>query len=462
MRKTVYFFILMAVLAFGATGAWGRDTGTWLKSSYLKSIHDDCRVFLEGIELFTERDYGTFLKSTRAGASITEQDANTYVDELRHFEKLLDSVYEEYVSFKEAALAEDGLDRNAAPKLSPMEKKIYQMMAYCYLRTGDIIMAQNIMMHNNILTDDFTIQIRRMDGRMRDFYLTKELTTLYKTTINMLTTLTLNVNNFSSSDIEDMNAYIRITGYDSSDPINILYMAYYGRLLAGLSGEEDKMIHLGRIIDLFNQLKYSGGLLNRFSVAAEAGDYSTSYQFPIVKGTYELVSNDPAIMVKADSEKEITIERLCHFKGLARTDFRNLKAAERQQRQEQTMVNRDFTLFRLSGQSAESYTTGRMVPYAVYALFEDEKQLGTVELVPCGRGGSCKEKTIDNPAVTPVKIFDHEFVLYQDVLDLIKSNHNRYGSSGSYSDFNSRAQEEAAARDDGGSMKLFPGCAASQ
>ncbi|MFP4444924.1 MAG: hypothetical protein ACLFPD_01590 [Desulfosudaceae bacterium] len=462
MRKTVCSFILMAVLAFGmATTAAARDTGSWLRSSYLKSIHDDCRVFLEGIELFTERDYAAFLKNTQAGGTISARDADTYVDELRHFEKLLDSVYEEYISFKEASLSAMDKDSAESRELSPMEKRIYQMMAYCYLRTGDIIMAQNIIMNNDILTDDFTIQIRRMDGRMRDFYLTKELTTLYKTTISMLTNLTLHVKNFFVSDIPKMNAYIRVTGYDHNEPVNMLYMVYYGRLLPGLASENGKMIHLGQIIDLFNRLKYSGGSSDRLFVEGEAADFSISYQFPIVKGTYELISNDPTVMVRADGQKEVTVERLCHFKGLARTDFRNLKIAEKQQRQEQTIVKKDFTLFRLDGQSAVSYTTGQMVPYAVYALFEGKNQLGTVELVPCGRGGNCRERATNDPAVTLVKIFDHEFVLYQDVLDLIKSNHNRYGTGVSFNALNDNVQNDTAGGG-GKSVGLFPGCASTQ
>ena len=277
----------------------------------------------------------------------------------------------------------------------------------------------------------------------------------------MLTTLTLNVKNFYISDIQEINAYIQIEDYDPQEPVNILYMAYYGRLLPGLGEKDRRMIHMGQIIDFFNRLKYSSSASAKPFLKGKTSSYAVSYQFPIVKGTYDVINKDPTIRVRSVSDNEITVERLCRFKGLARTDFRNLKAAEKQQRREETIVAENLTLFRMDDKSMTAYSAGQMMPYGIYALFEKEDHLGTVELVPCGKGGSCKEGTSQDPAVTLVKIFDHEFVLYKDVLDLIKRNHNRHGSDIAYDPAGN--WKEFRRRSEGGEQKalrLFPGCVA--
>lgn len=424
MRTASCILCVMIMVTMNAGNAFCRDaTGAWLESSYLKSIHDDCRVFLEGIELFTQRDYPVFLSNVKAGSQVDKNEAANYIQELKHFEQLLDSLYEEYITFREAAVSADGRNEQGAWNLSALEKRLFQMLAYAYLRTGDVAMAQRLIINNDILSTGFTIPIRNIEGRLVDFPLTENLKAQFKTANDTLTTLTLNFENFYTADIPtEINAYIKVSGYDTKNPVNVMYMAYYASLFPGLQSGKDKLIHIGQIIRFFDMLKYSPRPHDRDAAKEQHGDYRVSFRFPIVRGNYDLVVRDPNIITFTE-RNEITIERLCYFKGLARTDFRALKAEEKQRQEKKMIVEEDLSLLR-QGRDYLSYKPGQMVPYGTYALHEKGNLLGTVVLVPCYRGGTCKAVK-DNSASghTPVQVYNHEFVLHRDVLDLVRRNH---------------------------------------
>ncbi|MDY6906274.1 MAG: hypothetical protein SWH61_16505 [Thermodesulfobacteriota bacterium] len=448
MRRVCFLLCVLMMVTMAGGQAFGRDaTGAWLESSYLKSIHDDCRVFLEGIELFTQRDYPVFLNNVKSGSAVSRDEAETYIQELHHFEELLDSLYEEYITFKEAAVAAPGPEKAHQGRLSPLEVRFFQMLAYSYLRTGDFAMAKRLITNHDILSTTFTIPIRNIEGRLVDFPLTNSLRAQFKAANDTLTTLTLKFKNFYAADIpSQINAYIRVTNYDKENPINVMYMAYYASLFPGLQAGKERLIHVGQIIRFFEMLKYSSQPGPADMGKKTNTDYMVSYQFPIVRGDYDLVYRDPNIIAFSDKTNEITIERLCYFKGLARTDFRNLKEEEKQQQEQKMVVEENLSLKR-RGKDYLSYKPGEMVPYGTYSLIEEGDLLGAVELVPCYRGGACKPAGKGAlSGVTPVQVYDHQFMLYRDVLDLVRRNHSIYRDAG----IRPNVPEEP--------VRLFPGC----
>ncbi len=434
MKKTsAAMFTILLVISSGINtegkNVWGSDTGTWLKSSYLNSIHDDCRTLLEGIQLFTQRDYPVFIQNIQSGTAVSDIDTANYISELRHFKKLLDSLYEEYISFKTSSLlskkdGEDALEKNS---LTILEKSLYQMFTYAYIRTGDIIMAHQLMEHRDILSENVTIKIRNLEGILTQFPLTENLQREAKTSIKKLGILTLHLKNFLPTDRQEINTYLKISDYNKKEPINIMYMEYYGHYFPGLkTGEKTKMIHMGRIVDFLSTLKYKTAASIKSNDAETNADFHKIYQFPIIKGDYELIIRDPHIRAFSQTDDAVTIERLCFFKGLARTDFRTLKQEE--QRQKKKIVEETLLLID-QRPTYVSYQPGQMVPYGVYALYDKDRHLGTINLIPCSKGGTCKESVVPRENVTPIRIFDHTFILYRDILDLITRDQRLYQTS---------------------------------
>ncbi|OQX64327.1 MAG: hypothetical protein B5M56_00175 [Desulfococcus sp. 4484_241] len=448
--KKILAIVSLIFVAGHVGSAFGQDAaGAWLKSSYLQSIHDDCLMFLEGIELFIQRDYPVFVKNVRNGHTVNRSDVATYIGELKHFEKLLDSLYEEYITFKNASIAETGKATGAQGRvqgLTEVEQRLYQMLAYSYLQTGDFAMARMLIMNHDVLSRDFTIKIRDIEGNLVDFPLTKRLKEQFKTENSVFSTITIHFKNFFSADIpEDLNVYIKVAGYDKTEPFNMMYMEFYKKFFPGINNDKS-MIHVGQIVKFFNIEKYRYGLLSGTIPADKAG-YETTCSFPIVKGTYQLVVKDPTVSASLDRDDEITIERLCLFKGLARTDFRSLKEEQHRQQKGSMSLDQDLTLLS-RGKDYISYKPGQMVPYGVYYLFQKDQELGAIELVPCHRGGSCKPPSSKEPGVTTVRVFDHTFVLSRDILDLVKKNNETRIASEIRKQEVKRRQE----------LGLFPGC----
>ncbi len=456
MRKQIFVIscaVVLSVVSVLTTGLCQEEDSTWLKSSYLQSIHDDCLVLLEGIEMFCKRDYSGFLETVRNSSLAEKTEAENYINELSHFEKLLDSICGEYISFKEASADKGG--EEPGKELALIEKKIFQMLVYSYMRTGDVITAQYLMDTYDIMSEKFIIQIRGMDGRLADFQLTMKLEEISNSINATLTKLQLHVKNFFASEPQDINAYIKITGYDNFDPVNILFMEYYSHLFPGLNAEQEKMIHIGQLIKFFNMPRYSSHAATYSRSTGESSGYDTSYMLPIVKGTYEVVVRDPNITAYAEGQDEVVIERLCFFRGLARTDFRNLKEAEQQQMEERAILESDFSLLK-PGEEYVVFKPGQMMPYGTYALFEKRQYLGTIETVPCYKGGDCKKPTQMEQAVTPVRIFDHELLLYRDVIDQVKRNNDLHGLD----TVEPELVDPLSDRGEKERIGLFPGCVA--
>jgi hypothetical protein len=165
-------------------------------------------------------------------------------------------------------------------------------------------------------------------------------------------------------------------------------------------------------------------------------EHTISYKFPILKGNFSLVLNDDNYIVLDVAESSVlTIERLCHFKGFVRTDFRKLKGEEKQNLKIENVIDKAITLemvdtrTQLAGttnEPSQRYSPGDKVRYGLYRLYEKENFLGIVELVPSVVGEKTEEKDTDK-SITRIKVFEHELLFYQDTLDLVKRNQNAYG-----------------------------------
>ncbi len=425
------------------------DTMQELKSSYLQSIYDDCRIFLEGIELFIRRDYPKFWASMQEDRAVPREEIDRYTKELKHFEGQLDALFEEFITFKNTS---GNMDENGATFSNSLELQIYQMLAYSYMKTGDFAMSYDLLQNKNIFSQNFSIKLIDIEGRMKDFPLTAELKNLFRLVSGNLTFLSIRTKYFFPSDVQYINAYLRIPDYDKESSFNKAYFSYYREAFTGLDQNNNSTIHFSEIINFFNRRNYKNLSRKTEPVSIEKNQYIQTYKFPIIKGGYDLDLKDKTILgsVAADN-KTVNLERLCVFKGFAVTDFKRLKSDEIKNVKNQTLIgkglnlvktdllNDDGDIMATAGKdakkrmmldyemgSSENLKIGSMLRYGVYRLFEQGKFLGLVELVPCYKGEDCKKRSIDK-SITKVNVYNHELIFYQDILDAVQANRKMFG-----------------------------------
>ena len=441
----ILFFSLTSVPQSAETG----DTMQELKSSYLQSIYDDCRIFLEGIELFIRRDYPKFWQNIEDDQAIPQEEIDRYSKELKHFEGQLDALFEEYVTFQNSSGKKAG---DVASFSNPLELQIYQMLAYSYMKTGDFAMSYDLLQNKNIFSQNYTIKLINIEGRMNDFPLTAELKKMFKIVSGNLNFLTIRMKYFFPSDIQYINAYLNIPDYDRESPFNKAYFSYYKGTFTGLGQNNENNIHFSEIINFFNRRDYKSVARNTALISSSNKQYIATYKFPIIKGEYGIELKDKSVLaaVAADN-KTLNLERLCVFKGYAITDFKRLKSDEMKNVKNETMITKGLNLVKTdllnddmdimaagSGTSkkrvlldselgsSEKLTIGSMWKYGVYRLFEQGKYLGMIELVPCYKGEDCKKRSIDK-SITKVSVYNHELIFYQDTLDAVQANRKMYG-----------------------------------
>jgi hypothetical protein len=449
-------FLLLA-LPSAFFSAEKEDTMQELKSSYLQSIYDDCRIFLEGIELFIRRDYPKFWQNIQDDQTMPLEEVEKYTKELKHFEGQLDALFEEFITFKNTS---GNTDENGATFSNKLELQIYQMLAYSYMKTGDFAMSYDLLQNKNIFSQNFSIKLIDIEGRLTDFPLTAELKNMFKMVSGNLTFLSIRTKYFFPSDIQSINAYLRIPAYDKESPFNKAYFSYYKETFVGLGQSKENSIHFSEIINFFNRRNYKNLSRNTGPVSTDKNQYIQTYKFPIIKGGYDLDLKDRTILgsVSADN-KTINLERLCVFKGFAVTDFKRLKSDEMKNVKNDTIIDKGLNLVKTdllsdetdimasSGKDTkkrmlldhelgktENIKKGTMLRYDVYQLFEQGKFLGLVELVPCYKGEDCKKRSIDK-SITKVNVYNHELIFYQDILDAVQSNRKMY-SKGDLSSVN--------------------------
>jgi hypothetical protein len=446
----ILFIIILLAIPSVFFSAEKEDTMQELKSSYLQSIYDDCRIFLEGIELFTRRDYPNFWQNMQNDQKIPLEEIEKYCRELKHFEGQIDALLEEYVTFKNSS---GNAPENGAMFSNNLELQIYQMLAYSYMKTGDFAMSYDLLQNRNIFSQNFTIKIIDIEGKMTDFPLTANLKNMFRLVSDNLTFLTIRMKYFFPSDIQYINAYLRIPDYDRESSFNKAYFSYYKDTFTGLEQNKDNSIHFSEIINFFNR-RSNKNLSKNTGVPSTDNIQSTdTYKFPIIKGSYDVDLKDKSILGSVSSDnKTINLERLCVFKGFAVTDFKRLKNDEMKNVKTNSMIDKGLNLVKTDllndegeGKSdgkeskkrlmldyelgtTENLKIGSMLRYGVYRLFEQGKFLGLVELVPCYKGDDCKKRSIDK-SITKVSVYNHELIFYQDILDAVVANRKMYGKS---------------------------------
>ena len=429
----------MFVFLFNSSSNVCANTNTIkeLKSSYLQSIHDDSRIFLEGIELFIRRDYPRFWQNIINNRPIPQEEINRYSKELEPFEGQLDSLYEEYISFLQSS------EGGKSAINSSLELKIYQILLYSYMKTGDFGMSYTLMQKKNIFTQNFTVKLIDIEGNLKDFQLTKELKELCRLISSNLVQLNLRLKYFSISDTLSKYAWLKMSDYDIENLFNKTYFSYYQRGVIGVGEKSQNTIHFKEIIRFFNRKNYNS-ILKRNKLSERNRQYIQTYSFPIIKGKYYIDLKDDTILASMSSKnKTINLEHLCVFKGVVQTDFRRLKSEEKKNIKNTTITGKGFYLEKLNIFKDEDMENsdidtrkrklnanrhlkiGEMLRYGVYRLFQNSKYIGMIELVPCNKGRNCKKRSVDK-SITKITVYNHELTFYQDILDKVQANQRMY------------------------------------
>ncbi len=419
---------LLMTFLIGAAPAPAAGTSTMeeLKANYLTSIYDDCRIFLEGIELFISRDYPKFWPHIEEGAPMETAEIHRYIRELNYFKEQLDTLYEEFVGY-----AKSPANREAGGQatIKTLEAKIYQILSYAYMRTGDFAMGYALMSHNKIMAHEFTIPLMDIEGHPRPFPLTRRLKKLQTLISEHLNVIELRMKYFFPTDLEAINAYLTVVPERDPDPITLTFLSYYDQTFLELNAPENPGIHFSEIIHFFHQMKYN----NAFSkgIGNTIGD-ERIYHLPIIKGTYAMDFKEATILGEFSRDNRVlSLERLCYYRGFVRTDFRNLKGEERGNVKLKT--DKELYISRVGDESPAGalenesrLMEGAPLRYGRYTLLEGSTLLGTIELVPCYKGRPCRKRSRDK-AVTEVKVYNHELTFYEDTLDSVRMNTRMHG-----------------------------------
>lgn len=436
-----------------------------LKANYLTSIYEDCRIFLEGIELFINRDYPKFWSDIDAGAPVPEEKIQRYIRELRYFEGQLDALYEEFISYADTSANKA---KRGQTKLRDLEARIYQILAYAYMRTGDFAMSHALTTNEAIVAKEFTIPLMDIEGKKGPFALTRELKRLQSLISANLDVVEIRLKYFFPSDLASINAYLKVSAYDQGNPFNLTFLSYYDKAFLELGESRNGIIHFSEIIHFFNRIKYNDAFSQRMS---DATGWEHIYRLPVIKADYGMDLKDDVILGSVSADNSVLgLERLCRYKGFTRTDFRTMKLEEKQNStNSSTTIEKELYLARVeatpsanTGNGSEmSYygnipSDGELLPgtpirYGTYRLFEGAEFLGLIELVPCYKGQPCAKQSQDK-AVTEVKVYNHELNFYEDTLDYIRMNTRLYG----------KGKATRVMRSDATDIHIGRGCAAGK
>lgn len=457
------------VVPVTASAAQTQAPNDGITSAYLKSIHEDCRLFIEGIELFVRRDYPQLWPQILASDATAEKEVTRYIKEVKQFQRMLDALFMEYASYKKNQIHDSSQPKTAS---NGVETEILQMLAFAYLRTGDFCMAKAIIGNGEVLSKETTISLIDLEGTERNFQLSQNLKRLADFMDKELEVITIDLVNMFPENLSETQAFLTISDKRRRSPLETAYLAYYGGTFPGLKQEGGKFIHLSEIHHFYNRLNK-----NPVTAETELARQETTFLFPIVKGSYRLESQDAHIRITQKHANMFEISHLCHFKGFVRTDFRLLKNAEKNLMEEKPIVDNGLLL--VNGEN--SYAPGTWLPYDVYTLTQNNTPVGEISLVACFQDMNCEPEQTTKTATT-VKVFNHQLMLFQDILDLAKRNaepvaalpeemagHDASPDPDQMADAASSQEEEEEAagsadvttpRENGG-FHLFRGCAPS-
>jgi len=411
-----------------------------LKANYLTSIYEDCRIFLEGIELFINRDYPRFWSDIDANKPISEAMIRRYIRELEYFEGQLDALYEEFISYADTTANKSN---HGQTKVRDLEAKIYQILAYAYMRTGDFAMSHALTHNDAIVAKEFTIPLMDIEGKKLPFGLTRELKHLQRLISTNLGVVEIRMKYFFPSDLDSINAYLKVTDYDRGNPFNLTFLSYYDKAFLELGEGRNGVIHFSEIIHFFNRIKYNDAFSQGMS---DTTGWEYIYRLPIIKAEYGMDLRDDSILGSVSMDNTtLGLERLCRYTGFTRTDFRALKFEEKQNITAKTVEEKELYLSRVADPASTDTEEGSQmtyygnipadgelrpgtpIRYGTYRLFEGGEYLGLIELVPCYKGQNCTKQNLDK-AVTEVKVYNHELSFYEDTFDYIRMNTRMYGT----------------------------------
>jgi len=412
-----------------------------LKANYLTSIYEDCRIFLEGIELFINRDYPRFWSDINAKKPVSESMIRRYIRELEYFEGQLDALYEEFISYADTTANKSN---HGQTRVRDLEAKIYQILAYAYMRTGDFAMSHALTNNEAIIAKEFTIPLMDIEGKKQPFALTRELKRLQQLISANLEVVEIRMKYFFPSDLDSINAYLKVNDYDGGNPFNLTFLSYYDKAFLELGDGRSGVIHFSEVIRFFNRIKYNDAFSQSMN---DATGWEHVYRLPIIKGEYGMELKDDAILGSVSSDNTtLGLERLCRYKGFTRTDFRTLKLEEKKNITDNTTEEKELYLSRVDSPSVidaknsapmtyygnipddGKLSPGNPIRYGTYRLFEGGEYLGIIELVPCYKGQHCAKQNPDK-AVTEVKVYNHELSFYEDTLDYIRMNTRMHGTT---------------------------------
>jgi hypothetical protein len=281
-----------------------------------------------------------------------------------------------------------------------------------------------------------------IEGKQQTFALTLDLKRLQRLISANLNVVELRMKYFFPSDFDSINAYLKVNGYDQGNPFNLTFLSYYDNAFLELGKTRDSVIHFSEIIHFFNRIKYNDAFSQ--GISGTTG-WEHTYRLPIIRAEYGMDLTDNAILGSVSSDNTVLgLERLCHYKGFTRTDFRTLKLEEKQNITNSTTIEKELYISRVDSEPAKGgkedvvMTYYGNVPedgkllrdnpirYGTYRLFEGSEFLGIIELVPCYKGQPCSKQNSDK-AVTEVKVYNHELSFYEDTLDYIRMNTRMYG-----------------------------------
>ncbi|MCG8471730.1 MAG: hypothetical protein MI742_07725 [Desulfobacterales bacterium] len=433
--------LITAALTPTSTLAAESSTMDELKANYLTSIYEDSRIFIEGIELFINRDYPKFWDDIETGKKISKEMIQRYTRELKYFEGQLDALYEEFISYADTSA--NRANRSKA-KVKKLEAKIYQILAYAYMRTGDFAMSYALMDNKSLVSQEFTIPLMDIQGKQSEFPLTRQLKRLNQIISANLNVVEIRMKYFFPTDLGGINAYLKVDAYNRLNPFNLTFLSYYDKSFLEMGRDRSDIIHFTEIIHFFNRIKYN----NAFSQGmSDITGRERIYRLPIIKAEYGMDLKDRSMLGAVSSDNSVlALERLCHYKGFTRTDFRTLKVEEKQNMKKSSLADKNLHLKRMDapldkgsdGVTMQYYgnvpedgklQVGMPLRYGQYSLFEGEEFVGMIELVPCYKGQPCTKRST-NKAVTEVKVYNHELTFYQDTLDFIRMNTRMYGKTG--------------------------------
>lgn len=382
-----------------------------VKKAYLDSIYDDISFIIDGIELFCKRDYPNLWDNIESEKKISPEILKKYIKETANFRNILDTHLSEFTTI----IASD------KGKPGNKEKEIFQMLSYAYLSTGNFITARALASNEDVLNKETEIQVSKLNGEKEAFNLTESLKKRLELLAESLGVIKLDMKYFTPEDLDTVNAYIEVNSSKTPDAVNIMYANAYRGVIPYKEKENKYQISINMLFSFLKNLKYFE-LNSPVNNEKEEKEFKgQKLSFLIMKGSYSLKSQSSGIKISQKSNNQFIIEKKFLYKGFEDTGF-NLAKNEKE-----TSV--------ILKKTNKEYKKNNYLEYGRYKIIKDDEVSGFALFKPCYKD-KCGALENKDPATTPVKIYGHELVVYQDLLDRIKvnlkQNQKDFSSAGNY------------------------------